>query len=65
MYIGSAMKKPKTKKRILIDVRPEDHWQVKKMAVGRGITMRLWILRAIAEQLRKEREVGNLEEENK
>jgi hypothetical protein len=42
------------KKRILIDVTEDMHTKVKKHAVERNITMRIWVTRALQEALRRE-----------
>jgi hypothetical protein len=46
--------KPKLK-RVFADVAEEIHTTIKTSATIRGISMRAWILRAIMEQIKKEK----------
>ena len=41
-------------KRLLVEVHPDLHLEIKRRAVERGLTLRKWLLRAIMAQIKKE-----------
>jgi len=52
-----TMSTVKSKKRLLVDLSEQDHRKIKGMAAARGITMRLWVMRALAEQIKREKQI--------
>jgi predicted DNA binding CopG/RHH family protein len=46
----------KLEKRIIIEVSSEDHKEIKRRATNRGITIRKWVLDAIADKIKKEKQ---------
>ena len=44
----------KNSKRIILEVRPEFHQQIKKRALERGMTMRQYVLYLMSERLKEE-----------
>ena len=60
--LNSGDKEMSERKRIVFDVHPELHTQVKVLAARRNISMNLWLMRAIADRIKKEtREESNVE----
>ncbi len=54
------IKKPALRKQIIFDISEEDHKLIKQMAWNNKITMRKWIIKAMAEQIkREERELND------
>lgn len=42
-------------KRLSMEIEPEMHLLIKASATARGLSVRKWVLRAIAEQVKKEK----------
>lgn len=48
----------KTRKRLLINIDEDMHTDIKKICAEKRISITYWILTAIIEQLKKERDLG-------
>jgi len=46
--------KEANKKRLVVDIPIEQHIEIKKRAATRGITMKVWVLRAIRKAIDQE-----------
>jgi len=46
----------KNLKKLILEVESDTHKEIKVRAAERNISMRLWVLRAIAEAIRKEQQ---------
>ena len=46
----------KREKQIVIVVTYEDHKEIKRRATNRGVTIRKWVLDAIADKIKKEKQ---------
>lgn len=44
----------KERKQIVFNVSAEDHETIKKIAAEKGIPMRVWIINAMAEQIKRD-----------
>lgn len=47
---------PYNLKRMIISMSEEDHREIKARAAKKGVSMRIWIIRALAAQIKREQE---------
>lgn len=46
------------KKRLTIDMSKEDHYRIKEMAARKSMSMRDWVMEALFEKLREDKDLG-------